>query len=99
MGAGFGGLLFAGFTLEDIVIVDTATGYIYMPLLEETGYIPKNKYAYGDELREYTICIAKRWSLEDRVMFRAQLQRCSWNEDAAEWLVEMTQYSAPGRCD
>ena len=26
-------------------------GYIYLPLLEETGYIPKRKYSYGAEIR------------------------------------------------
>ncbi|CAG5156772.1 uncharacterized protein ALTATR162_LOCUS4566 [Alternaria atra] len=27
--------------------------YIYMPFLEETGYVPKHKYASGDEIRQH----------------------------------------------
>ena len=26
--------------------------YVYMPLLEETGYMPRQKYSHGSELRE-----------------------------------------------
>jgi cation diffusion facilitator CzcD-associated flavoprotein CzcO len=27
--------------------------YIYMPFLEEAGYVPKHKYASGDEIRQH----------------------------------------------
>ena len=27
--------------------------YIYLPLLEETGYIPREKYSFGDEIRAH----------------------------------------------
>ena len=27
--------------------------YIYLPLLEETGYIPKEKYSFAPEIREH----------------------------------------------
>lgn len=40
--------------------------YIYMPLLEETGYVPRHKYAYGEELREHAVRIAERWGVVDR---------------------------------
>lgn len=69
--------------------------YIYMPLLEETGYVPKHKYAYGEELREHANQIAEHWKITDRAMFRTELHRCTWREDAAEWSLEMTQRSPP----
>ncbi|KMU79090.1 LOW QUALITY PROTEIN: cyclohexanone 1,2-monooxygenase [Coccidioides immitis RMSCC 3703] len=65
--------------------------YIYMPLLEETGYMPKHKYSYGEELREQANRIAKNWSFADRAMFRTMFQRCCWNEDTRTWAVQMTQ--------
>ena len=41
--------------------------YIYLPLLEETGYMPKHKYSYGPELRDYCNIIAKKWQLRTRL--------------------------------
>ncbi|KEF52019.1 uncharacterized protein A1O9_12009, partial [Exophiala aquamarina CBS 119918] len=35
-----------------------------MPLLEETGYIPKDRYEYGSELGNYTEYLAARWVLQ-----------------------------------
>ena len=32
--------------------------YIYMPLLEERGYVPTRRYAFGDEIREHLEWIA-----------------------------------------
>src|SRR5215207_235232 len=32
--------------------------YIYMPLLEDVGYIPKEKYSFGDEIWAYTQSLA-----------------------------------------
>ncbi|PYI36982.1 monooxygenase [Aspergillus indologenus CBS 114.80] len=69
--------------------------YIYLPLLEETGYIPKRKYASGEEIREHAQRIAAHWSLEHRAMWRTQVNQCSWSDDAAEWTLEMTQFPPP----
>ncbi len=48
--------------------------YTYMPLLEETGYVPKSKYASGVELREHAERIAEKWGLSDKVLFRANVE-------------------------
>ncbi|RAH70573.1 flavin-containing monooxygenase [Aspergillus aculeatinus CBS 121060] len=69
--------------------------YIYLPLLEETGYIPKRKYASGEEIREHAQRIAAHWSLEDRAMWRTQVNQCSWSDEAAEWSLDMTQFPPP----
>jgi cation diffusion facilitator CzcD-associated flavoprotein CzcO len=45
------------------------TSYIYMPLLEEMGYMPKHKYAYGPEVREYAESIAEKWGLREKTRF------------------------------
>jgi cation diffusion facilitator CzcD-associated flavoprotein CzcO len=33
-------------------------GYIYLPLLEKTGYMPKHRYSYGAEIRQQSERIA-----------------------------------------
>ena len=65
--------------------------YIYMPLLEETGYVPKHKYAYGDELREHANRIADKWNLKDKAWFYTHVTALMWDEKASEWLVSMTR--------
>ena len=37
--------------------------YIYLPLLEELGYIPTEKYVYGPEIHEHARRIADRFGL------------------------------------
>ncbi|KAJ9664096.1 hypothetical protein H2201_005336 [Coniosporium apollinis] len=65
--------------------------YIYMPLLEETGYMPQHKYAYGPELREYAEMVAEKWGLEGRTVFRTVVSEMKWDEVEKEWVVEMKQ--------
>ncbi|KAF2209817.1 hypothetical protein CERZMDRAFT_113581 [Cercospora zeae-maydis SCOH1-5] len=61
--------------------------YIYMPLLEETGYMPSQKYATGLELKEHADRIAKKYNLSDRAWFQRYVSDMTWNEDAKEWIV------------
>ncbi|OCK80547.1 flavin-binding monooxygenase-like family protein [Lepidopterella palustris CBS 459.81] len=63
--------------------------YIYMPLLEEMEYMPKHKYAYGSELREYAEAIADRWELKDKALFRTEAKSMNWDDDKKEWVVKM----------
>ncbi|KAF1357104.1 hypothetical protein BDV97DRAFT_374626 [Delphinella strobiligena] len=69
--------------------------YIYMPLLEETGYVPKHKYAHGEELRKHANRIAKHWNIDSWAMFRTIVHQCAWEEDTSEWVLELTQRSSP----
>ncbi|EEP81958.1 predicted protein [Uncinocarpus reesii 1704] len=86
--AGFGGTWY--WNRYPGLMCDTES-YIFMPLLEETGYMPKHKYAYGQELREHANRIAERWSLTDRAMFRTRFEQCAWNDETLEWTVDLTQ--------
>ena len=67
--------------------------YIYMPLLEETGYMPKHKYSYGTELREYAEIIAKKWDLKGA--FRTRAKSCVWDEGAKRWITKLEQNRGP----
>lgn len=64
--------------------------YIYLPFLEEMDYMPKNRYAYGHEIREYTEKIAKKYGLEDKAQFQTFIQSMVWDDNAKEWVVKMT---------
>lgn len=61
--------------------------YIYMPLLEETGYIPTEKYAYAAELFEHAKRIGKTFDLYSAALFQTQITELRWDEDADRWTV------------
>ncbi|KAF4454818.1 flavin-binding monooxygenase-like family [Fusarium albosuccineum] len=65
--------------------------YIYMPLLEETGYMPKNKYASGKEIREQHERIAKQYDFTERVWFRTQMLDCTWDDQTKEWVMKLAE--------
>ncbi|KAF7364874.1 Phenylacetone monooxygenase [Mycena venus] len=69
--------------------------YIYMPLLEETGYMPRFKYAYGPELREHAERIAKKWGLTDKALFRTHCHTARWDDAAKRWILELTENRGP----
>jgi cyclohexanone monooxygenase len=61
--------------------------YIYLPLLEETGYIPTEKYAHGPEILEHTQRIARHFGLHERALFQTRIAEMRWNEEARRWIV------------
>lgn len=67
--------------------------YIYMPLLEETGYMPKHKYSYGEELREQAERIAAKWNL--KAAFRTAARSSTWDEGKREWVTQLKQDRGP----
>lgn len=68
----------------------------YMPLLEETGYIPKNRYAYGPELRNYAELLASRWNLQGRAVWRATVRSATWDDEKSEWVLQIQKCSPDG---
>ena len=62
-----------------------------MPLLEEMQYMPKHKYAGGEELREYAESICRKYDLFGRAMFQSKVKKMSWDDAKQEWKVEITQ--------
>ncbi|KAL9619840.1 MAG: hypothetical protein Q9160_005580 [Pyrenula sp. 1 TL-2023] len=68
--------------------------YTYMPLLEETGHVPKHRYAYGPELREHANRIADKWNLTDKALFQTQVNSLFWNEERKAWRVGLVQSKA-----
>ncbi|WP_285313222.1 NAD(P)/FAD-dependent oxidoreductase [Pseudarthrobacter sp. fls2-241-R2A-168] len=62
--------------------------YVYMPLLEEVGYVPSWRYAPGEEIRQHAIAVAKRFDLYRDTLFHTRATGLKWNEEADEWAVE-----------
>jgi cyclohexanone monooxygenase len=61
--------------------------YIYLPLLEETGYIPKEKYSYAAEIRAHARRIGETFDLYRNACFQTQISALRWLEDEKRWLV------------
>lgn len=61
--------------------------YVYLPLLEETGFMPERKYSQGPEIRAYSQRIAERFGLDRDVLFQTEVTDLSWDEDARRWTV------------
>jgi cation diffusion facilitator CzcD-associated flavoprotein CzcO len=59
--------------------------YIYLPLLEELGYMPKEKYSYGPEISEHCQRIGHHFDLYRDACFCTQVTALSWNESKARW--------------
>jgi cation diffusion facilitator CzcD-associated flavoprotein CzcO len=68
--------------------------YCYMPLLEETGYIPTEKYAGGAEIFEYCRVLGKHFDLYDGALFQTEVTSLVWNEAAARWTVSTNRGDA-----
>lgn len=62
--------------------------YIYMPLLEEVGTVPSERYATGTEIFEHCRAIGRRYGLYDRALFQTRVSRIEWRDADARWLVE-----------
>jgi hypothetical protein len=62
-----------------------------MPLVEETGYIPKHRCSYGPELREYAELIAGEWQIKDGAVFGSTLKSAMWLDETSEWETTITR--------
>jgi len=61
--------------------------YIYMPMLEETGTIPTEKYAKGPEIFAHLQNIAKKFDLYPNALFQTVVKDLRWNDEASRWVV------------
>ena len=61
--------------------------YVYMPMLEEMGYMPKANFASGPEIMEYAQSIASRHGLYENALFQTGIREARWDEAAACWII------------
>jgi cation diffusion facilitator CzcD-associated flavoprotein CzcO len=62
--------------------------YIYLPLLEELGTIPRHRYAYGEEILAHLRAIGDRFDLGRDALFHTGVTRASWDEAAGRWQID-----------
>ena len=68
--------------------------YIYLPLLEETGYMPVEKYSKAAEILEHSQRIARHYNLYDDALFQTEITAMRWDEAARRWTVETNRGDA-----
>ena len=61
--------------------------YIYLPLLEETGYMPTERYAHGPEIWEHAKRIGRHFGLYEDALFQTEVTELRWLDDERKWLV------------
>ena len=61
--------------------------YIYFPLLEETGYMPVERYSKAAEIRAHTRRIAEHYDLYRDALFSTQVKALDWDGAATRWTV------------
>ena len=68
--------------------------YIYLPLLEETGYVPKEKYSFAPEILAHARAIGERYRLYDNACFQTEVTAMRWDQDALRWIIETNRGDA-----
>ncbi|HTH83911.1 NAD(P)/FAD-dependent oxidoreductase [Mycobacterium sp.] len=61
--------------------------YVYMPLLEELGYIPTEKYAKGDEIFAHCRRIAEHYDLYRAACLQTEVSEVRWDSALSRWII------------
>ncbi len=65
---------------------DTAA-FVYLPLLEETGHMPSEKYTHAPEILEHSRRIGRHFGLYDDALFSTVVTGLDWDDDAKRWII------------
>jgi cyclohexanone monooxygenase len=61
--------------------------YIYLPLLEEVGYMPVEKYTRAPEILAYCKKIGERFDLYRAAIFQTEVKEMRWDATSSRWIV------------
>jgi cyclohexanone monooxygenase len=61
--------------------------YIYLPLLEEVGYMPVEKYSRAPEILKHSRAIAEKFDLYRDVCFQTEVTEMRWDDKSSRWIV------------
>src|SRR5262249_16950528 len=61
--------------------------YCYLPLLEETGFVPSKKFCDGWEIQAYSKLLAQRFGFHDKALFHTLVTSLRWDETSKRWQV------------
>ncbi len=62
-------------------------GYVYIPFLEETGFMPTDKYAKAPEIFRQCQLLGEKFDLYRRALFQTQTHDARWDDQAQRWIV------------
>jgi cyclohexanone monooxygenase len=68
--------------------------YIYLPLLEEVGYLPVEKYSRAPEILRHSRAIGEKFDLYRSALFQTEVTELRWDEDAKRWIVKTNRGDA-----
>jgi cyclohexanone monooxygenase len=68
--------------------------YIYLPLLEEIGYIPVEKYSRAPEILAHSRAIGKKFDLYRNACFQTKVTEMRWDETSSRWTVHTNRGDA-----
>lgn len=61
--------------------------YVYLPLLEETDFVPREKYTRAPEILAHCKRIAEQFDLYRGALFQTEVKEMHWEEDARRWII------------
>ncbi|MFF9496884.1 flavin-containing monooxygenase [Streptomyces flaveolus] len=61
--------------------------HVYLPLLDETGYVPEWKYAPGEEIRRHAVRVAEKFDLYADALFSTAVTSLTWDDTGETWTV------------
>ena len=59
--------------------------YVYLPLLEETGYMPTEKYVKAYEIFAYCQLLGRTLDLYSKALFQTEVEDMRWDDTAQRW--------------
>ncbi len=68
--------------------------YVYLPLLEEVGYMPVEKYTRAPEILDYCRRIGRHFDLYRDVCFQTEVTDMTWDEAASRWIIRTNRGDA-----
>jgi len=68
--------------------------YIYLPLLEEVGYLPVEKYSRAPEILAHSRAIGEKFGLYKDAAFQTEITEMRWDNAAARWIVRTNRNDA-----
>jgi cyclohexanone monooxygenase len=61
--------------------------YLYLPLLEDTGYVPKERFSFAPEIFEHAQRIGDQFGLYDKAVLQTWVTELRWNDHDELWDV------------
>lgn len=61
--------------------------YIYLPMLEDVGTIPSERYVSATEIFEHAKRLGRHFGLYQDALFQTRITEAVWDDDISRWIV------------